>query len=191
MLYEVITFYGYGRRGDGKSAPSYINTFQRGPQESVWETVPHPSWEDFKWGGQNGYLDLFVQDGNYSKQWRYTNAPDADARTIQAMYLADEWAKEQGVSVTPLVEKSAKMGDYLRYSLFDKYFEKIGAQGKTPGQGYDSAHYLLSWYYAWGGAMPSDGNWSWRIGSSHNHAGYQNPMAAYILSKEAGFKPKS
>ena len=48
-LIDADNFYGYGRRGDGKSAPSYINTFQRGPQESVWETVPHPSWEDFKW----------------------------------------------------------------------------------------------------------------------------------------------
>ena len=44
--------------------PSYINTFQRGPQESVWETVPQPSWEDFRGARQptGGYLPLFITD---------------------------------------------------------------------------------------------------------------------------------
>lgn len=190
-LIDADNFYGYGQRGDGISAPSYINTFQRGPQESVWETIPQPSWEEFKWGGPNGYLDLFTADTNYAKQWRYTNAPDADARAIQAMYLANQWAKEQGTSVDLLVGKASKMGDYLRYSFFDKYFEKIGAQAKVAGTGYDSAHYLLSWYYAWGGAMPGSGDWSWRIGCSHNHAGYQNPMAAYIMSTDPDFAAAS
>ena len=46
--------------------------------------------------------------------------------------------------------------------------------GKTSSTG------LLSWYYAWGGAM--DNAWSWRIGSSHNHGGYQNPLAAWAMS---------
>ncbi len=81
------------------------------------------------------------------------------------------------------------MGDYLRYAMFDKYFMKIGAQGKTPGTGNDAAHYLMSWYYAWGGAL--DANWSWRIGSSHNHFGYQSPMAAWILSTDSDMIPKS
>ena len=48
------------------------------------------------------------------------------------------------------------MGDYLRYAMFDKYFKKIGncvgAVACPAGTGKDSAHYLLSWYYAWGGA---------------------------------------
>lgn len=190
-LIDCDNFYGYGQRGDGVSTPSYINTFQRGEQESTWETIPHPSWEAFNWGGDNGFLDLFTGDAKYSKQWRYTNAPDADARAVQAMYWADKYADEWGVSVDSLDAKASKMGDYLRYCLFDKYFMKVGAQGMTPGNGYDSCQYLMSWYYAWGGALPSDGNWAWRIGCSHCHAGYQNPMAAYILSTQEDFIPES
>ena len=46
------------------------------------------------------------------------------------------------------------MGDFLRYALFDKYFKKMGCDSPycAPGTGEDSAHYLLSWYYAWGGS---------------------------------------
>ncbi len=187
-LLDVDNWYGYGNRGDGSStAPSYINTFQRGPEESVWETVPQPSYETFKWGGKNGYLDLFTGDNSYSKQWRYTDAPDADSRAIQATYWADEWAKAQGKDVSKDVSKASKMGDYLRYSMFDKYFKPIGIGTGSPSS--TSEHYLLSWYYAWGGA--ADGTWSWKIGSSHNHFGYQNPLAAWVMSKDSDFKPKS
>lgn len=188
-LLDVDNWYGYGNRGNANTnAPSYINTFQRGSDESVWETIPQPSYEAFKWGGKNGYLDLFTGDNNYSKQWRYTDAPDADARAIQATYWADEWAKSQGKSVDKYVDKASKMGDYLRYSMFDKYFKPIGvgANKETDASG---QHYLLSWYYAWGGG--ADGGWSWKIGSSHNHFGYQNPMAAWIMSKDDDFTPKS
>lgn len=196
-LLDVDNWYGYGKRGDGVSRPSYINTFQRGAQESVWETVPHPSWEDFRWGGRNGFLDLFTGDASYSRQWRYTNAPDADARVVQALYWAKSWADAKGGSpeVNALVEKGSKMGDYLRYSLFDKYFKKVGncvgPQTCAAGIGKDSAHYLFSWYYSWGGSLSSSGGWSWRIGSSHNHAGYQNPLAAYALSTIPALKPRS
>ena len=188
-LIDGDNFYGYGRRGDGVSSPSYINTFQRGEQESTWETIPQPSWEDFSWGGDKGFLPFFTGDQSYSRQWRYTNAPDADARLVQAMYWAKDWAAEQGQNLDTYVDKATKMGDYLRYAMFDKYFMKIGAQGKTPGTGYDSASYLLSWYYAWGGAL--DANWAWRIGSSHNHFGYQSPMAAWILSTDSDMIPAS
>lgn len=188
-LIDCDNFYGYGKRGDGVSTPSYINTFQRGEQESTWETIPQPSWEDFSWGGQNGFLDLFTGDKTYSKQWRYTNAPDADARVVQAMYWAKEWAKDTGASVSTYTNKAVKMGDYLRYAMFDKYFIEIGAQAQTAGEDYSSAHYLMSWYYSWGGGLKD--NWSWRIGSSHNHFGYQSPMAAWILSTDSEMKPKS
>lgn len=188
-LIDCDNWYGYGQRGDGTSTPSYINTFQRGEQESTFETITHPSWEAFKWGGTSGFLPLFTIDANYSKQWRYTNAPDADARTIQAMYWAKEWAKDYNVDLSEYTAKAAKMGDYLRYSMFDKYFVKQGAQSWAPGTGYDSCGYLLSWYYAWGGAL--DGSWGWRIGSSHNHFGYQSPVAAYILSTDEDIKPKA
>lgn len=187
-LLDVDNWYGYGRRGDGVSTPSYINTFQRGREESTWETIPQPSWDAMNFGGKNGYLDLFTGDSNYASQFKYTNAPDADARAVQATYWADQWADEVGIDLGTYKGKASKMGDYLRYSMFDKYFRKIGSP-TVAGTGYDSASYLLSWYYAWGGGISS--NWAWKIGSSHNHFGYQNPMAAYILSEEADFKPAS
>lgn len=187
-ILDVDNWYGYGRRADGISRPSYINTFQRGSQESTWETIPHPCWDDLSMGGNNGYLDLFTGDSQYSQQFKYTNAPDADARAVQATYWANEWAKEHGVDISENVDRARKMGDYLRYSMFDKYFRKIGDSDQA-GTGYDAAHYLLSWYYAWGGGITSD--WAWIIGSSHNHAGYQNPMAAWILSNDPEFKPAS
>ncbi|MFF8279731.1 glycoside hydrolase family 48 protein [Streptomyces lateritius] len=202
-IQDVDNVYGFGNEpgkcnaGPAASGPSYINTFQRGPQESVWETVTHPTCDNFAYGGKNGYLDLFTGDASYAKQWKFTNAPDADARAVQAAYWADIWAKEQGkgAQVTTTVSKAAKMGDYLRYAMFDKYFKKAGnCVGPTvcpAGTGKDSAHYLMSWYYAWGGATDTSAGWSWRIGSSHAHGGYQNPLAAYALSEYAPLKPKS
>jgi hypothetical protein len=195
-IIDVDNWYGFGRRGDHVSRPAYINTFQRGEQESVWEAIPQPCWDDFQFGGDNGYLDLFVkQDGHYSKQWKYTTAPDADARAVQAMYWAKLWADAQGegAAVAPLVKKAAKLGDYLRYALFDKYFKTMGCQSpKCPAaDGYDGAHWLLAWYYAWGGSTAKAGGWSWRIGSSTAHSGYQNPFAAWVLSKEKAFEPLS
>ena len=54
----------------------------------MWETIPQPSCDTFAFGGPNGYLDLFTEDSGYAKQWKYTNAPDADARAVQAAYWA-------------------------------------------------------------------------------------------------------
>ncbi|MFF3409731.1 glycoside hydrolase family 48 protein [Streptomyces sp. NPDC002742] len=202
-LQDVDNTYGYGNEpgkceaGPTATGPSYINTFQRGAQESVWETVPQPTCDSFKYGGKNGYLDLFTGDSSYAKQWKYTDAPDADARAVQAAYWADVWAKAQGKSadVSTTVGKAAKMGDYLRYAMYDKYFKKIGnCVGPTTcpaGTGKDASHYLLSWYYAWGGANDTSAGWAWRIGSSHTHGGYQNPLAAYALSTNTDLKPKS
>lgn len=202
-LQDVDNTYGYGN-GPGKceagptsAGPSYINTFQRGAQESVWETVPQPTCDQFKYGGTNGYLDLFTGDSSYAKQWKYTDAPDADARAVQAAYWADLWAKQQGkgADVSATIGKAAKMGDYLRYSMYDKYFKKIGncvgPSTCAAGTGKDASHYLMSWYYAWGGATDTSAGWAWRIGSSHVHGGYQNPLAAYALSSYADLKPKS
>ncbi|WP_189428112.1 glycoside hydrolase family 48 protein [Streptomyces thermoviolaceus] len=201
---DVDNVYGYGNTPGGtceggptQQGPSYLNTFQRGPQESVWETVPQPTCDNFTYGGKNGYLDLFTGDSSYAKQWKYTDAPDADARAVQAAYWADVWAKEQGKGseVADTVAKAAKMGDYLRYAMYDKYFKKIGnctgASSCPAGTGKDASHYLLSWYYAWGGATDPNAGWAWRIGSSHVHGGYQNPLAAYALSSYPDLKPKS
>ncbi|WP_326574761.1 cellulose binding domain-containing protein [Streptomyces sp. NBC_00481] len=202
-LQDVDNVYGYGNSpgkceaGPTDTGPSYINTFQRGPQESVWETVPQPTCDQFKYGGTNGYLDLFTGDASYSKQWKFTNAPDADARAVQAAYWADIWAKEQGkgADVSATIGKAAKMGDYLRYAMYDKYFKKIGncvgATSCPAGTGKDASHYLMSWYYAWGGATDTAAGWAWRIGSSHTHGGYQNPLAAHALANYAPLKPKS
>ncbi|MER7715625.1 glycoside hydrolase family 48 protein [Streptomyces flaveolus] len=202
-LQDVDNVYGYGNSpgkceaGPSDTGPSYINTFQRGAQESVWETVPQPTCDAFKYGGKNGYLDLFTGDASYARQWKFTNAPDADARAVQAAYWADIWAKGQGKGseVSGTVAKAAKMGDYLRYAMYDKYFKKVGncvGPASCPaGTGKDSSHYLLSWYYAWGGATDTSAGWAWRIGSSHAHGGYQNPLAAYALSSYADLKPKS
>ncbi|GGV83053.1 glycoside hydrolase family 48 protein [Streptomyces massasporeus] len=203
-IQDVDNTYGFGNTpggtceaGPSETGPSYMNTFQRGPQESVWETVPQPTCDAFKYGGKNGYLDLFTGDKSYAKQWKYTTAPDADARAVQAAYWADLWAKQQGKgsAVSGTVAKAAKMGDYLRYSMYDKYFKKIGncvGPSTCPaGTGKDASHYLMSWYYAWGGSTDTSGGWAWRIGSSFAHSGYQNPLAAYALSSHADLKPKS
>ncbi|MFJ2607026.1 glycoside hydrolase family 48 protein [Streptomyces sp. NPDC087425] len=202
-LQDVDNAYGYGNEpgkceaGPTATGPSYLNTFQRGAQESVWETVPQPTCDSFTYGGRNGYLDLFTGDSSYAKQWKYTDAPDADARAVQAAYWADVWAKGQGKGsdVSATVGKAAKMGDYLRYAMYDKYFKKIGScvgpSTCAAGTGKDASHYLMSWYYAWGGATDTSAGWAWRIGSSHVHGGYQNPLAAYALSSYADLKPKS
>ena len=202
-LEDVDNVYGYGdtpgggcENGPSASGPSFINTYQRGSQESVWETIPQPTCDKFAYGGPNGYLDLFIKDSGYAKQWKYTDAPDADARAIQAAYWADTWAKQQGKEsdVSATVAKAGKMGDYLRYSFFDKYFKKIGnctSPSCPAGTGKDSEHYLLSWYYAWGGALDSSAGWAWRIGDGAAHSGYQNPMAAWALVNDTAMQPKS
>src|SRR5580658_6202555 len=193
-LIDVDDWYGFGRRGDGTTAPSFINTFQRGPDESVFEAIAQPSWDTMKWGGPHGFLDLFVKDSD-TPQWRYSDAPDADARAIQAVYWAKLWAEDSGASaaVQGVVQKAAKLGDYLRYAMFDKYFKPIGCKSLecAGASNRASAHYLVSWYYAWGGAVPPGGNWAWRIGSSASHQGYQNPMAAYALSSVVDMRPRS
>ncbi|WP_414859319.1 glycoside hydrolase family 48 protein [Paenibacillus haidiansis] len=186
-LLDVDNWYGYGNLLNPNHTATYVNTFQRGEQESVWEAVPHPSQDDKSFGkAGEGFMSLFTKESNApAAQWRYTNATDADARAIQAMY----WAKEFGYDNEEYLEKAAKMGDYLRYGMYDKYFQQIGsAADGTPaaGTGKDAAHYLLAWYTAWGGGLGSSGsgNWAWRIGASHAHQGYQNVVAAYALSDD-------
>nr|WP_310938844.1 glycoside hydrolase family 48 protein [Clostridium sp. SHJSY1] len=188
-LLDTDNWYGYGNRGNANDTnPAYINNYQRGANESVWKAITHPSYEKFNWGSDKGFLPLFSQDNNYSKQWRYTIASDADARAVQATYWADQWAKEQGTDVNDEVSKATKMGDYLRYSMFDKYFKEIGTATNDQKQG-TNQHYLLGWYYSWGGSDNAD--WSWKISCSHNHMGYQNPMTAWIMSNSKDFTPKS
>ncbi|KAJ8976079.1 hypothetical protein NQ317_002192 [Molorchus minor] len=201
-LLDVDNVYGFGNSpgnceaGPSDPGPSYINTFQRGSEESVWRTIPQTTCDTFKYGGTNGFLDLFVQDNSYAEQWKYTNAPDADARAIQAAFWASQWATASGQisQIQSTLDRAAKMGDYLRYSLFDKYFKKIGncvgASSCEGGSSKNSAHYLLGWFYAWGGARDTTNGWAWRLGDSAAHFGYQNPLTAYALANEPTLKPK-
>jgi hypothetical protein len=186
-LLDVDNVYGYasGRTSAecGQAVgqrPTYINTYQRGPQESVWETVAHPSCDTGRFAN---YPSLFIA-GSGTNQWRYTDAPDADARAVQAAYWALQWATAQGnqSQISGTIGKAAKMGDFLRYSFYDKYFKNPGCTSTscTPGSGKSSSSYMLTWYYAWGGDI--GGAWAWRIGSSSWHQGYQNPLAAWALS---------
>ena len=183
--------FGDGARGDANSV--YINTFQRGGQESTWETLPHPSFElddgdvlnQFAGVDENGT----IQDG--AAQWRYTNAPDADARAMEAVRYAQLWADPSAAGqIAPITSKVAKMADYLRYDMFDKYFMPIGCETAsdvnscTSGTGdgtYTGAHDLYAWYSSWG--SPLDQDWSFLIGSSDVHMGYQGPWGAYAVKE--------
>ncbi len=174
-LADVDDWYGYGG-GNGKF--TFINTFQRGAQESCWETVPHACVEELKYGmaGTRGIKGIFSTDAQVAPQWSYTNAPDAEDRAIQAVFAAQRW----GVAPSNVVTEAGKMGDQLRNNMFDKYYKKIGCQDpQNRANSYEGAHYLMSWYTSWGGAM--DGSWAWQIGASHCHEFYQNPLAAYAL----------
>jgi len=116
---------------------------------------------------------------------------------VQVALLAQNWATAQGkaADIAPEIKKASKMGDYLRYAMFDKYFKKIGncvgASACAAGSGKDSDHYLMSWYYAWGGATDTSAGWAWRIGDGASHQGYQNPLAAYALANTPALKPLS
>ncbi|QMV43203.1 glycoside hydrolase family 48 protein [Cohnella cholangitidis] len=192
-LVDVDNWYEYGNLLNPSHTVNYVNTFQRGEQESVWEAIDHPSQDNKTFGKPNeGFMSLFTKENQSpAAQWRYTNATDADARAVQVIY----WAKELGFNNTTILNKAKKMGDYLRYGMFDKYFQQIGsASDGSPaaGNGKNSSLYLLSWYTAWGGGLGSGGNWAWRIGSSHAHQAYQNPVAAYALgTTEGGLNPTS
>ncbi|ALA44829.1 cellulose 1,4-beta-cellobiosidase [Paenibacillus peoriae] len=186
-LLDVDNWYGFGNLLNPSHTAAYVNTFQRGEQESVWEAVPHPSQDNQKFGKPNeGFMSLFTKENNApAQQWRYTNATDADARAVQAMY----WAKELGYDNSVYLDKAKKMGDFLRYGMYDKYFQKTGsASNGSPiaGTGKDASLYLMAWYTAWGGGLGQSGNWAWRIGASHAHQGYQNVVAAYALSDQDG-----
>ena len=197
-LVDVDGKYGF-HNGDAAEVCVFINNYQRGLQESAFETVTHPSWEDFDFGGTYGFLPLFSQglptypaaEFAYSKQWRYTCAPDAEARVVQYAWWAQQFAAEAGsaAAIAAADAKAKKMGDYLRYSLFDKYFRTIGDDRDTGGSGTQSCHYLISWYVSWGGEVPAPSQqpqWGFRIGSSECHQGYQAPDIAYFMATGGG-----
>lgn len=184
-LADVDDWYGYGggTAGAGTGKFTFINTFQRGEQESCFETVPHPCVEELKYGNnQDGIKGIFNGVGNVSPQYAFTNAPDAEDRAIQAIYFANQF----GVDCGEISALAGKMGDQCRNDMFDKYYHAIGCQdimsngqsGKLGDEG--GQHFLMAWYTSWGGAL-NNYDWAWQIGCSHSHQFYQNPLAAYAL----------
>lgn len=201
-LLDVDGAFGF-KNGDGGTVNVFVNNFQRGLQESTLESVTFPCWEDYSYGAGSsgfGYLPLYGTGTElypsaqfaYSKQYRYTCAPDAEGRVLHWAFRAKDLVSGAvPTQVTQGDTYAKKMGDYLRYALFDKYFRKIGdnqhaALSSSP---YDSCHYLISWYTSWGGEIPASGatgSWSFRIGSSEAHIGYQAPNVAYQMATGGG-----
>ncbi len=176
-LADVDDWYGFSG-GNGKF--TFINTFQRGEQESCFETVPHPCLEELQYGNKDGIKGIF-NGPNVAAQYAFTNAPDAEDRAIQAIFFGNHW----GVNAGEVSALAGKMGDQCRNDMFDKYYLEIGCQNidSTPSSA-KSQHYLMGWYTSWGGALgksKSDYTWAWQIGCSHSHQFYQNPLAAYAL----------
>ena len=173
-LADVDDWYGFG---GGNGGFTFINTFQRGEEESCFETVPQGCVEELKYGmaGTKGIKGIFTTETQVAEQYAYTNAPDAEGRAIQAVYWASRW----NVGDSSVEALAGKMTDQLRNDMFDKYYKKIDeSTTKTdPSAGYDGAHYLMAWYTSWGGAL--DGTWTWQIGCSHAHQFYQNVLLAY------------
>ena len=177
-LADVDDWYGFSGSARGTAGKfTFINTFQRGDQESCFETIPHPAIETLEYGNSTQGMKFAFQEST-AKSWSYTNAPDAEDRAIQAVAAANRW----GVGDSSVSSKAGMMGDFCRNDMFDKYYKTIGCQSyeaDASGGGLDGQHFLMSWYTAWGGA--ADGTWAWQIGCSHSHQFYQNPLAAYDL----------
>jgi hypothetical protein len=201
-MIDVDGAYGF-HNGDTTTTAVFINTHQRGLSESTFESVTVPAWEDLTFGMPSyGYLPLFSQSQplypaapwSYSQQFRYTCAPDAEARTIQWSTWADRWTTLKGTQteIGAQLVKTRKMGDYLRYTLFDKYFRKIGpnrAEGAPQDNAHLACHYLIAWSASWGGGIPTDpdpSSWSFRSGASEAHQGYQAPNIAYLMATGGG-----
>ena len=192
-LADVDDWYGFSKGTSGAGKFTFINTFQRGEQESCFETVPAPCLEELKWGMKstdkdngNGIKAIFNGKDKVPSQYSFTNAPDAEDRAIQAVYFANKYnAGDSSISAL-----AGKMGDQCRNDMFDKYYKAIAADTKldSPSAGMDSKHYLMAWYTAWGGALTAsygDYGWAWQIGCSHSHQFYQNPLAAYGLIEDS------
>ena len=201
-LADVDDWYGFGagtssqyKQQNVSGSFTMINTFQRGEQESCWETIPHACVEELKFGiksGQEGSTrnggmkGFFNTEQNVAQQYSYTNAPDAEDRAIQAVYAANRWGvADQSVDSKwggsqKLDVLAAKMGDETRNNMFDKYYKTIGTTNKWDTSNSNGQYYLMNWYTSWGGAL--DGGWAWQIGCSHAHEFYQNPLAAYALA---------
>jgi len=192
-LYDVDGVYGF-KNGDTTTVAVAVNNYSRGMHEGLFQTIMHPAWDNWLNGGGTGanaygYLPLFAQSTpiypsapfSYAKQVSYTCAPDAEARAVGSAWLANQFAASHSLSVATQDTKAKKLGDYLRYSLYDKYFKAI------PGYDGTGAHNLVSWYASWGCDIgTSPGTWGFRIGCSETHFGYNNVDSAYAMATGGG-----
>ena len=195
-LADVDDWYGFSKGTKGEGKFTFINTFQRGEEESCFETVPAPCIEELKWGmdspdpdNGNGIKAIFNGKDKVPAQYSFTNAPDAEDRAIQAVYFANQF----GAATGDVAALAGKMGDQCRNDMFDKYYKAIAKDTtiQTPSSGMKSKHYLMAWYTAWGGGMEAswgEYGWAWQIGCSHSHQFYQNPLAAYALVMDPDIK---
>jgi Glycosyl hydrolase family 48/Calx-beta domain len=194
-LWDVDGVFGF-HNGDGTTVAVAVNNYSRGRHEGLFDTVMHVGWEDWTQGGNadGGFLPIYQQGlptypaaaFPYAKQFSYTTAPDAEVRAIGSAWLAHKFAAAQSLSVATQDAKAKKLGDYLRYCLYDKYFRAI------PGYDGSGAHNLISWYSAFGGQIPQGGlpsNFGFRIGSSSAHFGYNGVDAAYAMGTTVGYSP--
>lgn len=214
-LLDTDNFFGFNYPHDPSRTAYYVATCERGGSESSWSTIPHPCWKDHRYGnntsGVQGFSDIYLNSTyGWEPEYSYSVATDADARAIQAAYMAakvlEQTRRSNQMALRDLAAKVGKMGNFLRYGMRTKYFLPIGMKFTETitknGNGYDhritvdnpdvaknpekNVHYLLGWNYAWGAQV--GGNYPWRIGDDNVHAGYQNPMAAYALSNYDWFK---
>ena len=208
-ILDVEGYYGFHNRGGG-TKNVFINTYQRGLQESSFETITQGTWNDWKnGGGPYGFEPLFTKGKqvypeapfDYGQKWSYTSAPDAEIRTIQWAFWAQKFATEQGkqAQIATSHAMARKMGDYGRYMLFDKYFRIIGDNQKgtkwTDNNSYASCHFLVNWYVSWGGEIvpandpagaDRDPYYNFLVSCSECHQGYQGVIAAYALATGGG-----
>lgn len=197
-LIDVDGDYGF-RNPDNTKVNVYINNFRRGPTEDGLATITHPALEDFNnGGGEYGFGVIYNRDkpiypdsssdDGYSKSVMYTMAGDADVRAVGSVGLAIKESLAGSALPSEIVDKTSKMSDYLRYTLYDKYFKPI--------PGYDAAgcHYLVSWGFGWGVGLPIDDNqsyWGFRIGNSEVHHGYNGIDAAYAARTGGVLDPQA
>ena len=70
-LADVDDWYGFGG-GSGKF--TFINTFQRGEQESCFETIPQGCIEELKYGMEGrGIKGAFTTEDKVAEQYAYTD----------------------------------------------------------------------------------------------------------------------
>ena len=172
-LIDTDDWYGFG---EGSSA--YINLFQRGVNESCYETVPQPCLEEFKYGNETCGIRGIIIGNSVAPQYIFNNDPSADFRAIQAIHLANRWSIDTGARSA----LAGKMGDQLRNVMFDRFYKQIGCQNLSSASESKakSQHYLISGETQLYGPL---NEWVWGSQTSglDIHQADQNPLAAYAL----------